>query len=84
MVRKPGKNESKNLLARTFILEQVIHIIVILTFAKKTDHFHYFLAAGIILAVAIIILAVLMPKTRCLALRQANERFRRVHDVMAY
>ncbi|XP_064535610.1 uncharacterized protein LOC135426454 [Drosophila montana] len=65
-------------------IEQVIHIIVIVTFAKKSDYFHYFLAVGIILAVAIIIFAVLMPETRGLTLRQTSERFRRVHDVMAY
>ncbi|XP_030571925.1 D-xylose-proton symporter-like 2 [Drosophila novamexicana] len=66
-------------------LEQVIHIIVIVTFGKSSDsYFQYFVGVGIILIVSVIIFGVLMPETRGLSLRQAGERFRRVHDMMSY
>ncbi|KAH8403417.1 hypothetical protein KR215_003795 [Drosophila sulfurigaster] len=66
-------------------LEQVIHIIVIVTFGKTDDCFYqYFIGVGIILVVSLIIFAGLMPETRELTLRQAGNRFRRVHDVMSY
>ncbi|EDW15133.1 probable polyol transporter 3 isoform X1 [Drosophila mojavensis] len=66
-------------------LEQLIHIIVIVTFGKTSDcFFQYFVGVGIILAVSLIIFAVLMPETRDLSLRQANERFCRYYDVMSY
>ncbi|XP_017874701.1 PREDICTED: major myo-inositol transporter IolT-like [Drosophila arizonae] len=66
-------------------LEQVIHIIVIETCPMNVNVFYqYFLAVGIILVVCLIIFAVLMPETRGLSLRQATERFNRVHDVMAH
>ncbi|KAH8417401.1 hypothetical protein KR222_010522, partial [Zaprionus bogoriensis] len=66
-------------------LEQVIHIVTIVTFGRNYDcFFQYFIAVGIILSISMIIFAVLMPETRSLTLRQAGERFRRAHDVMAY
>lgn len=66
-------------------LEQVIHIIVIVTFVNGADYYYrYFVAVGIILVVGLVAFAVLMPETRGMTLRQAGERFRRVHDVMAY
>ncbi|XP_034484575.1 D-xylose-proton symporter-like 1 [Drosophila innubila] len=66
-------------------LEQVIHIIVIVTFGQTYDClYQYFIAVGIILVVGLLIFAGLMPETRGLSLRQAGNRFRRVHDVMSY
>ncbi|XP_052836990.1 uncharacterized protein LOC128252875 [Drosophila gunungcola] len=66
-------------------LEQVVHIIVIVTFTTTADFFYtYFVTVGIIMVVGLVAFAVLMPETRGLTLRQAGERFRRVHDVMAY
>lgn len=66
-------------------IEQVIHIIVIETFSTSLSFYYpYFLAVGIVLIVCLIIFAVLMPETRGLSLRQATERFCRVHDVMAH
>ncbi|XP_016974883.2 D-xylose-proton symporter-like 1 [Drosophila rhopaloa] len=66
-------------------LEQVIHIIVIITFATTPEFYYtYFVAVGIIMVIGLVAFAVLMPETRGLTLRQAGERFRRVHDVMAY
>ncbi|KAH8356434.1 hypothetical protein KR200_002198, partial [Drosophila serrata] len=61
-------------------LEQVIHIIVIVTFKLGANHFYsYFVAVGIILVVGLVAFAVVMPETRGMTLRQAGERFRRVH-----
>ncbi|KAH8343767.1 hypothetical protein KR059_007596 [Drosophila kikkawai] len=66
-------------------LEQVIHIIVIVSFNLGANYFYgYFVAVGIILVVGLVAFAVVMPETRGMTLRQAGERFRRVHDVMAY
>ncbi|XP_033162253.1 D-xylose-proton symporter-like 1 [Drosophila mauritiana] len=66
-------------------LEQVIHIIVIVKFVPTAESFYtYFVAVGIIMVIGLVAFAVLMPETRGLTLRQAGERFRRVHDVMAY
>ncbi|XP_017062491.1 D-xylose-proton symporter-like 1 [Drosophila ficusphila] len=66
-------------------IEQVIHIIVIVKFEATAEFLYtYFVAVGIILVIGLVAFAVLMPETRGLTLRQAGERFRRVHDVMAY
>ncbi|XP_017076522.1 putative polyol transporter 1 [Drosophila eugracilis] len=66
-------------------LEQVIHIIVIVKFEPTAESFYtYFVAVGIIMVIGLVAFAVLMPETRGLSLRKAGERFRRVHDVMAY
>ncbi|EDV93829.1 probable metabolite transport protein CsbC [Drosophila grimshawi] len=67
-------------------IEQLIHIIVIVTTVNLSiDMFYqYFLAVGIILVVSLLILAVLMPETKKLTLRQAGERFQRVHDIKSY
>ncbi|EDV93828.1 GH19545 [Drosophila grimshawi] len=66
-------------------IEQLIHIIVIVTFLKDAYcFFQYFVGVGIILVVGLIIFGVLMPETRGLSLRQAGDRFRRVHDIIAY
>ncbi|KAH8359726.1 hypothetical protein KR093_008608, partial [Drosophila rubida] len=66
-------------------LEQVIHVIVIVSFPSGSHAmFTYFLAVGIILVISMITFAILMPETRGLTLRQAGERFRRVHNVQAY
>ncbi|XP_016950168.1 uncharacterized protein LOC108024632 [Drosophila biarmipes] len=66
-------------------MEQVIHIIVIVKFTPFAEFFYtYFVAVGIIMVIGLVAFAVLMPETRGLTLRQAGERFRRVHDVMAY
>lgn len=66
-------------------LEQVIHIIVIVTFGKTYNcYFQYFVGVGVILVVSLIIFAVLMPETRGMSLRQATDRFCRYFDVMSY
>ncbi|KAH8294677.1 hypothetical protein KR018_001369 [Drosophila ironensis] len=66
-------------------LEQVIHIIVIVTFSlSAATCYKYFVAVGIILVVGLVIFAAVMPETRGMTLRQAGARFRRLHDVMAY
>lgn len=66
-------------------LEQVIHIIVIVTFGDTNDFlFQYFIGVGIILVFSLIFLAVVMPETRGLTLREALDRFRRKHDYMSY
>ncbi|KAH8417400.1 hypothetical protein KR222_010523 [Zaprionus bogoriensis] len=66
-------------------LEQVIHIIVIVTFGRTDDcFFQYFVGVGIILVASLIIFAVVMPETRGLTLREAGDRFGRKHDVMSY
>lgn len=61
-------------------IQQVIHIIVIC----NQPLYVYFLVVGIILVISMLIFVVLMPETRGLTLRQAGQRFRRVHDVKAY
>lgn len=66
-------------------LEQVIHIIVIVTFGHTTDYFfQYFIGVGIILVFSLIFLAAVMPETRGLTLQEALDRFRRKHDYMSY
>ncbi|XP_034660036.1 uncharacterized protein LOC117896094 [Drosophila subobscura] len=67
-------------------VEQVIHIVVIATFTSATSEYFYkyFVVVGIILVVGLVAFAILMPETRGTTLRKAGERFRRVHDVMAY
>ncbi|XP_034117828.2 uncharacterized protein LOC117576846 [Drosophila albomicans] len=73
------------LIALIICLEQMIHVIVIVTFPSGNYAlFTYFLVVGIILVISMIIFVVLMPETRGLTLRQAGHRFRRVHDVKAY
>ncbi|EDW34416.1 GL21599 [Drosophila persimilis] len=67
-------------------VEQVIHIVVIATFGSiSAEYFYkYFVVVGILLVVGLVAFAILMPETRGTTLRKAGERFRRVHDVMAY
>ncbi|KAL7730959.1 hypothetical protein ACLKA6_014195 [Drosophila palustris] len=73
------------LIALIVCLEQVVHIIVIVTFGQTVDClYQYFLAVGLILVISLLIFAGVMPETRGLSLRQAGNRFRRVHDVMSY
>lgn len=73
------------LIALIVCLEQVIHIIVIVTFGLSFDSlYQYFIGVGIILVISLLIFAGVMPETRGLSLREAGNRFRRVHDVMTY
>ncbi|XP_068146031.1 uncharacterized protein [Drosophila tropicalis] len=73
------------LIALIVCIEQVIHIIVLVSFLDVfVIEFRYFVAVGIIMVVALIAFAVIMPETRGMTLREAGKRFRRVHDVAAY
>ncbi|XP_068153206.1 galactose-proton symporter-like [Drosophila tropicalis] len=66
-------------------IEQVIHIIVIVSFRIGGNIlFRYFLAVGILLLLGLIVLAVLMPETKQMTLREAGERFRQTYDIKMY
>ncbi|TDG45060.1 hypothetical protein AWZ03_008485 [Drosophila navojoa] len=63
-------------------IEQLIHIIVIVTFKKTPDSFYkYYLAVGIILLISMLSLLVTLPETTKMTLREAGHRFRRLHDI---
>lgn len=72
------------LIAFIVCMEQLIHIIVIVTFGKTFDYFHYYLGVGIVLVISFLILTVMLPETRNMTLRQAGHRFRRLHDLFAH
>ncbi|XP_060647832.1 uncharacterized protein LOC132785652 isoform X1 [Drosophila nasuta] len=73
------------LIALIVCIEQLIHIIVIVTFDKNDYSFYqYYLAVGIIMVICFVVLMVTLPETRNMTLRKAGHRFRRLHDVLAY
>lgn len=72
------------LIAAIVIMEQLIHIIVIVTFGKNGNFYQYFLGVGIVMVICFVILLVMLPETRNMTLRQAGHRFRRLHDVFAH
>ncbi|KAH8359724.1 hypothetical protein KR093_008610 [Drosophila rubida] len=73
------------LIALIVCIEQLVHIIVIVTFDKKLNCFYeYYLAVGIIMVVCFVILIIMLPETRNMSLRKAGYRFRRLHDVLAH
>ncbi|XP_030571926.1 sugar transporter ERD6-like 4 [Drosophila novamexicana] len=73
------------MIALIVCIEQVIHIIVIVTFDRNPNSFfQYYLSVGIILLISMLILLVMLPETRKMTLRQAGYRFRRLHDIWAH
>ncbi|KAH8307529.1 hypothetical protein KR044_000284 [Drosophila immigrans] len=73
------------LIALIVCTEQLIHIIVIVTFNKNEHCFYqYYLGVGIIMVICFVMLMVMLPETRNMTLREAGHRFRRLHDVLAY
>ncbi|XP_034484576.1 putative polyol transporter 2 [Drosophila innubila] len=72
------------LIAAIVIMEQLIHIIVIVTFGRNGNFYQYFLGVGIVMVICFLILLVMLPETRNMTLRQAGHRFRRLHDVFAH
>ncbi|XP_064535608.1 proton myo-inositol cotransporter hmit-1.3-like isoform X2 [Drosophila montana] len=73
------------MIALIVCIEQVIHIIVIVTFDRNPYcFFQYYLSVGIILLISMLILLAMLPETRKMTLRQAGYRFRRLHDIWAH
>ncbi|KAM8704160.1 hypothetical protein ACLKA7_008714 [Drosophila subpalustris] len=72
------------LIATIVIMEQLIHIIVIVTFGKSGNFFQYYLGVGIVMVICFLILTAMLPETRNMTLREAGHRFRRLHDLFAH
>lgn len=73
------------LIAFIVCIEQLIHIIVIVTFKNEANSFYqYYVGVGIILLISMIILLVMLPETKKTTLREAGHRFRHLHDILAH